>query len=470
MSLLHDPAVPTGSATDVKFDATHFLPPASIAPDPGGADDPASARCRVLVLSPQPFYEDRGTPIAVRQLLHALVELGCTADLLSYPIGSTPEIPGVRYIRGGNPLRFRSVPVGFSLRKLVLDAALVVSFVRQLRRERYDAIHAIEEGAFPAVIAARWLGIPLIYDMPSSLPEQLADHPVLGLKPIQPLLRACERWLLRRVDRVICSAGLAEKVRAIAPETDVREWSFFAEPRVDVSAEGAAELRAAIGIADGQRVVLYAGNFASYQGIDLLLRGAARVCARRDDVDFVLVGGYSAEQDEVLREVGDLGISERVHVLPRTTRPEIARMMQIADILISPRCFGGNLPLKIFDYLSAGRPIVATDIPTHRTILEETTAVLVSPTATGIAEGVEQLLGDEARGVSMCAAARALANSRFGWKAFVDGVRELYTSALGSDRIPVPFVAVRFTAVAAGPQPTKARPVASSLASGTTGF
>ena len=40
------------------------------------------------------------------------------------------------------------------------------------------------------------------------------------------------------------------------------------------------------------------------------------------------------------------------------------------------RAYGGNLPLKIFDYLAASRPIVATDIPTHRTVLTEERAVL----------------------------------------------------------------------------------------------
>lgn len=72
----------------------------------------------MLVVAPQPFYEDRGTPIAVRQALRALSQLGYAIDVLTYPVGQSPAIPGVTYHRVANPLRLRAVPIGFSARKV----------------------------------------------------------------------------------------------------------------------------------------------------------------------------------------------------------------------------------------------------------------------------------------------------------------------------------------------------------------
>ena len=83
-----------------------------------------SHKRRVLLMAPQPFYEDRGTPIALRHVLRALVELGHEVDVLTFPVGRSLELPGVRYFRAPNPLRFRSIPVGFSLRKVFLDLFL----------------------------------------------------------------------------------------------------------------------------------------------------------------------------------------------------------------------------------------------------------------------------------------------------------------------------------------------------------
>ena len=72
---------------------------------------------RVLLVTPQPFFEERGTPIAVALTVRALVELGCEVDLLAFPIGEDVEIPGVRIERCGNPLRIRQVAVGFLARQ-----------------------------------------------------------------------------------------------------------------------------------------------------------------------------------------------------------------------------------------------------------------------------------------------------------------------------------------------------------------
>lgn len=398
-------------------------------------DPPLDAR-RVLVVSPQPFYEDRGTPIAILQLLTALTSLGYQADLLTYPIGASPELPGVRYFRSANPLGFRSVPVGFSFRKLVLDTTIVVSLFQRVRRDRYDVIHAVEEGAYPAAIAARWLRVPLVYDMASSLPEQLTRHWLLGTRPVQQVLRACERWLLQRAEQVIASTGLAGKVAAVAPDAAVREWTFCAQPRPAVTQATSSAIRRELELGPADRVVMYAGTFAQYQGVDLLLQAAAELCKSREDVSFVLVGGYPGEQESVRRAVGDLGLDARVRVLGRRSREETALMLQIADVVTSPRRFGGNFPLKIFDYMEAGRPIVATDIPTHRMVLDERCAVLTPSSPSCLAEGIARLLDNADLATDLTAAASEVAAERFGWRAFVSLVADLYVDALASAQAP----------------------------------
>jgi glycosyltransferase involved in cell wall biosynthesis len=466
MSLLHEPAAPTGTIRAIPTVPTRRSPdlPSADAVHPLPLTT-SGRKHRVLVVSPQPFYEDRGTPIAVRQVVQALADLGCEVDLLCYPIGSSPAIEGVRYLRCANPLRFRSVPVGLSLRKLVLDASIVARLIRAVCSRRYDVIHAIEEGGFPAALAARALGIPLIYDMQSSLPEQLSERWFFGLRPVHRLLRACERWLLRRSDQVICSAGLAEKIGGIEPRVTLREWSFYAEPRHPLEVAERSAIRAELGVPEHRRAVLYTGNFASYQGVDLLLRAAYRLCERRDDIDFVLVGGGEDEMRDVRRELERKGLASRVHLHARCTRAEVTRLLQAADVLVSPRCFGGNLPLKIFDYLGAARPIVATDIPTHRSVLDDSTAVLSPPTAGGLADAIETILDDPGRGEALATAGAALAEQRFGRGAFVEVVAGLYRDALRLESGAVSEAIAAFV-----PATPDSRAAASALASGTTGY
>jgi hypothetical protein len=162
-----------------------------------GADGYRSAPAyrRVLLVAPQPFYEDRGTPIAVRQVVEGLSQLGYSTDLLTYPVGNDVQVPGMRLLRAANPVRIKHVPVGLSLKKLLLDIPLTFALGRRLRTGAYTCIHAVEEAAFPAVLLGRYHRVPVIYDMQSSLPEQLATYPGLRATPVQDLLHCLEAWL-----------------------------------------------------------------------------------------------------------------------------------------------------------------------------------------------------------------------------------------------------------------------------------
>jgi glycosyltransferase involved in cell wall biosynthesis len=383
---------------------------------------------RILVVAPQPFYQDRGTPIALRQVLQAASELGYHVDLLTFPVGTDAHLPGLRTYRAGNLLAIRSVPVGLSLRKLALDASLVLALRKQLARQRYTCIHALEEAAWPALILARRHRVPLLYDMQSSLPEQLLKYPLARVPPLPLLMREAERWLLTRADLVVASAGLGPRVRQLAPATKVREWRFPSSPG-EVHPDDTFSLRHHLGLPPEAPVVLYSGTFEAYQGLDDLIAAIPAVLAAVPAARFVLVGaerggagalGGSAEE---LVKTGTLTVVERQ---PRSAMPVYLAM---ADVLVSPRAFGGNLPLKIFDYLAAGRPIVATDISTHRSVLTRHTAVLVQPNAHALADGIVSILDRPSKGRELGEAARQYAYEHLGWGHFVRTVGDIYDDA-----------------------------------------
>jgi glycosyltransferase involved in cell wall biosynthesis len=405
--------------------------------DDVGLEEPALAPCgptprhdplapRVLVVAPQPFYENRGTPIALLYVLRALSELGYQIDMLTLPVGDRVEVSGLRLLRTRNPLRIRSVPVGFSTGKLVFDALLYWDLRRELARRRYACVHAVEEAAFYATFLAHRKGVPVIYDMQSSLPEQLAQHAFLRGGIIQRALRWMERRLLQAADYVVCSAGLADHVRTTAPGVALREWHFPAPPPA-ASPDQVAALRAEMNIPADARVVLYSGNFAAYQGTELLFEAAPAVLAAVPDVYLVFVG--AANEAELARGVGDGAWAERVRVLPRQPRERIAAFTQLASILVSPRNHGGNFPLKIFDYLAAGKPIVATDVSAHRAVLDDSLALLVPLAADAIADGLIKVLQDRELAERLSAAAGAYARQHLAWSSFVHAVGEIYERA-----------------------------------------
>jgi glycosyltransferase involved in cell wall biosynthesis len=370
------------------------------------------ARQTVLVVAPQPFYEERGTPIAVKHLLTALSELDFEVDVLTYPVGASPDIPNVRYLRIANPLRIRKVPIGFSVKKLWLDAHLSIALRRQLGKRRYDYVHAVEEAAYLAANIARRSGVRVIYDMHSSIPEQLADHAVLGRRPLSSLLGTIEGRVTRRVDRVACSTGLADHVRRLAPEARVHEWRFPRQVRLESGDR--ADLRRSLEIGDDQKVVLYAGNTEEYQGLATLTDAVPFVLAREPKAVFVFVGADGDEADGIEKQLASIAPPTAYRLLDRQPRERALQYLGIADIAVSPRSRGDNIPLKIFDYLCAGRAIVATSIPAHLAVLGPQTARLVEPRSDALGHALADLLGDPGE-------------IDLSWDSFLQSVKDLYS-------------------------------------------
>src|SRR5438105_304326 len=104
---------------------------------------------RILLVAPQPFYQERGTPIAVRLLVQTLCSHGHAVDVLTYHEGADLDIEGLRIIRTPAVPGVRNIPVGISWQKLVCDLLLCARLLSLSLTHRYDVIHAVEEGIFP---------------------------------------------------------------------------------------------------------------------------------------------------------------------------------------------------------------------------------------------------------------------------------------------------------------------------------
>src|SRR5262245_60500235 len=172
----------------------------------------------ILMIAPEPFFEPRGTPFSEYHRIRALLDLGHTVDLVTYPFGRTVEMPGLRIFRAARPPLVHGVKIGPSAAKVFLDLTLLVAAVNRVRHERYDAVHSHEEGAAIGLPIALALGVPHLYDMHSSLPQQLRNFAFSESRALRWLFEKLERTAIRRsrVTIVICP-HLQETARKVAP-------------------------------------------------------------------------------------------------------------------------------------------------------------------------------------------------------------------------------------------------------------
>src|SRR6185437_11343477 len=171
---------------------------------------------RILMIAPEPFFEPRGTPFSEYHRIRALIELGHAVDLVTYPFGRNVEMPGLRIFRSLRPPLMSSIGIGPSWKKVPLDVALLATACRRAALGKYDAVHSHEEASIIGVALAGLLGVPHLYDMHSSLPQQLTNFAYSRSKVLTGLFARMERFVIRRsrVVIVICPQ-LEEIVRGI---------------------------------------------------------------------------------------------------------------------------------------------------------------------------------------------------------------------------------------------------------------
>src|SRR5207247_1309098 len=184
--------------------------------------------------------------------------------------GEDVEIPNCRIHRIPRLPGIRNVRAGFSFKKVVCDAVMVVECLRMVRRTRYDLIHAVEEAAFIAAVASAVSGIPYIYDMDSSLAEQLVEaYP--RFHSLLPFLRYCESVAVRRSIGVLTvCAALEDLAHVHAPDKPVGRVEDSTLLPTAAAASPANDGLLPDAVRRGGPVAMYVGNLERYQGSDLL--------------------------------------------------------------------------------------------------------------------------------------------------------------------------------------------------------
>ena len=383
----------------------------------------------VLMLAPEPFFEPRGTPFSEYHRIKALGELGYQIDLVTYPIGQSVDLPNLCIHRCVKPPFVNRVAVGPSFLKILLDLSLAVTAIRLARSGRYVAIHSHEEAGLLGVWLARRLGIPHLYDMHSSLPQQLANFSYSRSRLIRWFFDWSERAIIdgSRVVITICRELHDTAVAAGAGDRSILIENVMGGD-VDISGT-VIPVREQWGIPVSASVVLYTGTFEAYQGLNILYGAAARLRRTHPNVRFLIVGGEVAQVAEARANAE----RESLPVVFVGRRPpyEIPSFVAAADILVSPRVAGTNTPLKIYSYLRSGRPIVATDLRTHTQVLEPSVAVLVPPEVGALAEAIGHLSQEPEERKRLAAEAMALSVRKYGRASYVERTREAYVRLLG---------------------------------------
>jgi glycosyltransferase involved in cell wall biosynthesis len=267
-----------------------------------------------------------------------------------------------------------------------------------------------------------------LYDMHSSLPNQLVNFNFGNNRLTIGLFRWLEKRVINSCDAMITiGPDLEQHARNINPSVphQMIENLPMRTKLSEAEVQRLGELRAQFGC-DEKLLIVYAGSFERYQGIELLLESARAICRQHPQVVFVLVGGRPDQVASLEQLAKRDHLEERVVFTGTLPVEEANLILEMAHILVSPRMDGTSVPSKIYTYLHMGKAIMATDLPAHNLVLNEENAVLVQPDLAGIVAGLNRLIEDEALRKRLGEAGARLAEEKYSLANYLAKLEKIY--------------------------------------------
>ena len=395
---------------------------------------------KLLVVAPQPFFQPRGTPFSVYYRTLITTQLGFNVDLLAYGEGQDVEMESLKVIRTPRFAFLGNVKIGPSALKLFLDIFIFIQMVWLLTTRKYHTVHAHEEAVFIAVLLKPIFRYKLIYDMHSSLPQQLENFEFSKAKWLILLFEKLERWALKRSDGIITICpDLKEYVNSVlgeVPHHFLIENSIFDPVKLrgessstdnnSDAGDYATVVKKAEQFNQEGPLAVYAGTLESYQGIEILIESMVTVCSADEQFRLIVLGGTDSQIAHFQEMVERFSLAKQVWLHKRVPQAIASEVLAKADVLVSPRSAGTNTPLKVYEQLSSGKPLVATNIYSHTQVLSEDVCFLSEPDAKSFGQALVIAFTDKNAIASRVDGARRLYAESYSKKAYVSKMELLF--------------------------------------------
>ncbi len=405
---------------------------------PGANAGESQAPLRVAIVAACPLPERRGTPVRIQRMAEGLQRLGHDVHVVTYPYGSGDFDAPVTVHRVPRGLtRYRTAPGPSWSKLLVLDPMLVQLLRRVVEEHRIDVVHAHHyEGLLVGMAAHRGASVPLIYDAHTLLGSELPSYaPRLPHAAKQALGARLDRWLPARADHVISVSGTIQKHllshTTLQPDqvtcvSNGVECDLFPAPDPDADH---APARAPI--------VVFSGNLAPYQGIDLLLEALQQILVARPNVRLRIVTESSFAPYEA--QARALGVRHAVDVVAKGFEAVPAELFA-ANVAVNPRADCDGIPLKLLNYMAASKPVVSFAGSAPGVEHGSTGWLVPRGDVAAFAQGVLTLLADGTAARAIGARARRHVEREHSWEAVARQTEHVYRDVLrrmrGAARVP----------------------------------
>ncbi len=312
----------------------------------------------------------------------------------------------------------------------MLDVLVFFKAIQMLLIKRYDVIHSHEEAAFFSMFLAWIFRTRHLYDMHSVLSKQLSNFNFGNKSFFVKIFALLEKMVLKTCNAVITvGSDLEDYVKSV--DSNIRvvmiENIALHAYQTNVQLNQVTQLKEKLNL-DGKVPVVYTGTYERYQGLDMALECVDIVAKQYPNIIFIFVGAKNQQASEWTEIAREMNVQDHVLFLDVVSPEELMVFLAFATVLISPRLDGTTTPLKIYSYLHAEKPIVATNIKAHTQVLTDETAILVEPNKEAFAAGILQAVNNPELSEQLGKNAHQCALEKFSKQDYLSKVDQIYKS------------------------------------------
>jgi len=335
---------------------------------------------KALVVIPFAFHRESGSSLSTYYRVLALSELLESVDVITTPHGSDISLHNVTITRLPNKKFFNSYQPGEYRKRLVYEFFLLIGTLKRLLRENYTLVIIHGSSIYWAFWMQKLFKVPFIVTVHGNIQAELEKWGISSKKTWQSIASKIENKIIDSFPVIIAEHESVKDI-LIKGGVDPKKISL-----IRICVKSVDKIKS---LTDKENFkILYTGTFVKIQNIELLYRTAALL--REENIVFIIVGGIEDELQIEQRRVKAYNVEDKIKIMPRMDQKDLLDYYRISDIVVSPREFGHDTPMKIFDYLNYGKCILATDRPIHTGILNNEVACLVEPTPEAFAVKINE--------------------------------------------------------------------------------
>ena len=388
------------------------------------------SRYRIVMVAACPFPANHGSPASVREMSEALVRLGHEVHVMAYPYGQDIHVQGVTIHRSINRQSEGKIKVGPSWEKPFLDLIMAVNLCRLIRKADIDIIHAHNyEGALIGFLAKLVTGKPLLYNAVNTMIDELPGYRFFRPEWIAiSIARFLDYFIPRAADHITAvsrelaafleTKGIPADRITIVPAGVNLEMFLGKDP-------SAVRRRYGIG---SRPLVVYTGTLDHFQRIDYLLMSVREIASSLPEMVLMVVSNIvvPAHLEKYRALARELGIEDRVVFLGPVSFEEIPDFLAAANVTVVPRPDCPGHPVKLLNYMAAGKAIVSFEGSAKGVRHLFNGIVVPDHDWKGFGRSIRMVLQDPGLAKTLGENARAGIKGTFDWDTLAAGISVLY--------------------------------------------